>query len=271
MEMQQHPMPSPIGAVLSANPGLHFSPFRPRFAKCGCHPRHHLSAPVPSQPPRAAALWPQSEQTGTRERTAVARRRPPAPRFVSECVKDLNAPGPISPPSPEKTPLSALFRAPTLVAIFWKIGVAAAALGGAAFLPPTPPHGPPRGKNVLGGAAGKPPLLSRPGGERRDESRLYASKFPCGTMFAAVRSHTTRQAPLSGANYSITAGKRSAPAESRRIYMWAPRGSNTREVAPRTPHTRSAQCVLPRGRSTPLGPKWRGEPCPRARCAYPRL
>ena len=120
-------------------------------------------------------------------------------------------------------------------------------------------------------AAGKPPLLSHPGGERRDESRLYASKFPCGTMFAAVRSHTTRQAPLSGANYSITAGKRSAPAESRRIYMWAPRGSNTREVAPRTPHTRSAQCVLPRGRSTPLGPKWRGEPCPRARCAYPRL
>ena len=46
---------------------------------------------------------------------------------------------------------------------------------------------------------------------RPKESRLYASKFPCGTMFAAVRSHTTRQAPLSWANYPITTGKRSAP------------------------------------------------------------
>ena len=71
------------------------------------------------------------------------------------------------------------------------------------------------------------------GRERRDESRLYAGKFPCGGMSTASRSHAARQAPPSGANYSITAGKRSAPAERQRIYIRAPRGSNAREDTPR--------------------------------------
>ena len=36
------------------------------------------------------------------------------------------------------------------------------------------PHGPPQGKNVGAGL--------RPGRVRRDESRLYAGKFPCGRI-----------------------------------------------------------------------------------------
>ena len=68
-------------------------------------------------------------------------------------------------------------------------------------------------------------------------------------MFAAVRSHTTRQAPLSGANYSITAGKRSAPAESRRIYMWAPRGNASCLAGVRPPWGRSGGESPVRGRA----------------------
>ena len=86
------------------------------------------------------------------------------------------------------------------------------------------PDGPARGKNAPAGL--------RPERVRRDESRLYASKTPCGRTSFTGEDHTARPAPLSGANHSITAGKRSAPADGRRIYIRAPWGANAREDAP---------------------------------------
>ena len=58
------------------------------------------------------------------------------------------------------------------------------------FLAPTPPHGPPREENVVAGlrpelwAAEMPPLLSRPGGERRDESHFYVADVPAGGIWS---------------------------------------------------------------------------------------
>ena len=53
------------------------------------------------------------------------------------------------------------------------------------------------------------------------------------------------QRPHRGANYSITAGKRSAPADRQRIYMWAPRGATTankHRISP-TPGRRHTSCL----------------------------
>ena len=63
------------------------------------------------------------------------------------------------------------------------------------------------GRNVGAGlrperfrAAGMPPLLSHPGGERRDESRLYVAHIPCGrTRAPRTASLLTRPADISPA------------------------------------------------------------------------
>ena len=111
----------------------------------------------------------------------------------------------------------------------------------------------------------------RPEWVRRDESRRYVVDFPCGGISSAARNHTVRLPAPKGSNYSITAGKRSAPAERICMKMWAPKGSNTGDDV----RSRMLRCAVvpgrPRGRSTPLGPTWWGACLPRARCAYPRL
>ena len=66
--------------------------------------------------------------------------------------------------------------------------------------------------------------------------RAVRTRVACGWMPTAGRNRTARPAPPRGANYSITAGKRSAPADRRHIYIRAPRESNTREKASLRPH-----------------------------------
>ena len=106
-----------------------FSPVRPRFAKCGCHPRLHPSAPAPSRPRRRTALWRQSEQTGARERTAVARRRPFAPLFAGQEVKHLNAPRRVLPRRRKKRPHPLYFASRSMSQFFGKLGSDVVAAG----------------------------------------------------------------------------------------------------------------------------------------------
>ena len=104
------------------------------------------------------------------------------------------------------------------------------------------PDGPARGKNAPAGL--------RPERVRRDESRLYAGNIPCGGTFAAATILSARPAPLSGANHSITAGKRSAPADRQRIYIYGPQGGPT----PAKMHHRKKAPYIPRDATRPLGP-----------------
>ena len=221
MQMRQQALLSPIGAVLSANQGLHLAPVRPRFCQVW----------LPSAPPsvrsrafparRRTAFRRQSEQTGAPQRTAVARRRPFAPLFAGQEVKHLNAPRRVSPRRRKKHPCPLYFAPRPLSQFFGKLGFGCG---------PTRMGSPPR-RDAIHRVSHRPdgPLRGRmsrrgirPERVRRDESLLYAGKFPCGRTSATGEDHAARPTPPSGANYSITAGKRSAPAESRHIYMWAP-------------------------------------------------
>ena len=158
MEMRQHPMPSPIVAVLSANQGLHLAPVRPRFCQVW----------LPSEPPsvrsrafparRRTAFRHQSEQTGAPQRTAVARRHPFAPLFAGQEVKHLNAPRRVLPRRRKKRPHPLYFAPRPLSQFFGKLGfgcgdrgVGTSAQGGTPSWRPSPPGRPSAGKNVEAG------------------------------------------------------------------------------------------------------------------------
>ena len=79
----------------------------------------------------------------------------------------------------------------------------------------------------------------RPERVRRDESRLYV----CGQARAEGVCAVKLTAPK-GSNYSITAGKRSAPADRRYHYITALGGSNIT----RTLRTGARRMSLPRHR-----------------------
>ena len=129
MQMRQQALLSPIGAVLSANQGLHLAPVRPRFCQ----------AWVPSAPPsvrsrtvparRRTAFRRQSEQMGAPQRTAVARRHPFAPLFAGQEVKHLNAPRRVLPRRRKKRPHPLYFAPRPLSQFFGKLGSEVAAVG----------------------------------------------------------------------------------------------------------------------------------------------
>ena len=60
-----------------------------------------------------------------------------------------------------------------------------ATLGGAPFLAPTPPNGPPQRKNAEAGL--------RPERVRHDEPRLYVADCPCGGFLSACRQAVPRK------------------------------------------------------------------------------
>ena len=96
------------------------------------------------------------------------------------------------------------------------------------------------------------------------KSSLFRT-FPSRSQnYSTCLNNTARQAAAKRSNYSITAGKRSAPAERNRKDKWAPRGFNTGEDVTQHGQATSSPYVRPRGRSTPLGPS----APPHARCYH---
>ena len=147
--MRQQALLSPIGAVLSANQGLHLSPAPPRFCQVWLPsaPSSVRSRAVPAR--RRTAFRRQSEQTGAPQRTAVARRRSFAPLFAGQEVKHLNAPRRVLPRRRKKRPHPLYFAPRPLSQFFGKLGfgcggrrVGTSAQGGTLSWRPSPPGRP---------------------------------------------------------------------------------------------------------------------------------